>query len=225
MPSPRGLQRELTSSVAITAGIEVASKTNSAHPLLDVAASVIDGVEITKDCGLGAVLKQLAASEKAPEDLTSWLCARLREERPVEIREYAEAVLPGLVMKCDEFANIHLLKSERPHPCVWNFRKTDADLPVFGVGQCHLDGLAFLAKHLGELGYAKVKWFNMREEPVVFLGGQACAPRTAGNMNENVEYLLSIEGHELDSIEKRLCEDCGFHGAESGDSIDRKSVV
>ena len=32
----------------------------------------------------------------------------------------------------------------------------------------------------------------MREEPVVFINGQACAPRTEGNMNENVEYLTQV---------------------------------
>ena len=70
---------------------------------------------------------------------------------------------------------------------VWNFRKTEtAGLAVFGSGQCHLDGLAFLGAHLKALGYTRVLWFNMREEPVVFLNGQACAPRSANNMNENV---------------------------------------
>ena len=239
MVSPRGLQRELTSSRAITEGIESAAQENNPNPLLDVVASIIEGVDVTKASGLGAVLKQLAKKETPPADLTTWLCARLREcrqrgrvrkpqqfdrrrrrsRRPVEVREYAEPVLPGLVMKCDEFANIHLLETERPHPEVWNFRKTDAELPVFGVGQCHLNGIAFVATHLKALGYDTVKWFNMREEPVVFLGGQACAPRTEGNMNENVEYLLSIEGHELDGMEKRLCEDCKAHAAEHQGTI------
>ena len=69
-------------------------------------------------------------------------------------------------MKCDEFANIHLLPSARLHTGAWNFRKTDAEgLAVFGAGQCHLDGLRFLAGHLAAQGYAKVLWFNMREEP------------------------------------------------------------
>merc|ERR1711904_517854 len=117
-------------------------------------------------------------------------------------------VLEGLLMKCDEFANIHLLKSERLHPEAWNFRKTDADLPIYGSGQCHIDGIAFLAKHLKNEGYNKVLWFNMREEPVVFLAGQACAPRSQENMNENVDWLMSVERYELDAMEKRLLKDC-----------------
>ena len=40
-------------------------------------------------------------------------------------------------MKCDEFEDIHLLKTERPHPQAWNFRRTDAKLPVFGSGHAN----------------------------------------------------------------------------------------
>ena len=121
---------------------------------------------------------------KMPEDPTEWLCARLKASRPVVVREYTESVLKAHVMKCDEFENIHLLKTERLHPQAWNFRRTDAALPVFGSGQCHLDGIVYLAGHLKrELGFQKVLWFNMREEPVVFINGQACAPRTEGNLN------------------------------------------
>jgi len=43
---------------------------------------------------------------------------------------------------------------------------------VFGVGQCHLDGLEFLSHLLASKRYRRVLWLNMREEPVVFLGGQ-----------------------------------------------------
>eukprot|EP00629_Pelagomonadales_sp_RCC1024_P006075 CAMPEP_0119295180 /NCGR_PEP_ID=MMETSP1329-20130426/49350_1 /TAXON_ID=114041 /ORGANISM="Genus nov. species nov., Strain RCC1024" /LENGTH=455 /DNA_ID=CAMNT_0007296091 /DNA_START=110 /DNA_END=1477 /DNA_ORIENTATION=+ len=180
------------------------------------AAKLLATDPIASRSGLAAALEELASLNAPPADLTTWLCARLREKRPVAVLAYPDPVLPGLVMKCDEFAGIHLLKSPRVHPEVWNWRQADGGLPVFGVGQCHLGGLAFLVGHLKELGYSSVKWYNMREEPVVFLGGQACAPRTANNMNENVEYLMSIEGFELDAIEKRLCCDCEAAGGAAG---------
>jgi len=170
--------------------------------------------------GLATVLEQLANNPSPPDDVTRWLCSRLQLCRPDTVEEYPENVLAGLVMKSDEFENIHLFKTPRPHPCVWNFRKTEAaDLPVFGVGQCHLEGIVFLARHLKERGYPKVLWFNMREEPVVFLDGQACAPRSAGNLNENVEHLTSIQGWELDSMEKRLRDDCAEAAKASGGTI------
>ena len=54
---------------------------------------------------------------------------------------------------------------------------------------------------------------------MVFLDGQACAPRSAGNLNENVEHLYSIEGHELDAMEARLCSDCKEVAAGGGGSL------
>jgi hypothetical protein len=158
--------------------------------------------------GLCATLKKLAASEKWPDDMTDWLCSRLRAAREPHTREYTEPVLPGLVMKCDEFDGIHMLKSARPHPQVWNLRKSSAALPIFGAGQCHLDGLLHIARHFKSQGYERIYAFNLREEPVVFLNGHACAPRLPGSLNENVDYLLAIEGHELDAMEKRLRSDC-----------------
>ena len=102
----------------------------------------------------------------------------------------------GLVMKCDEFAHIHLFPTPRIHPQVWNFRKCDLNLAVYGVGQCHQAGINHVIAELTK-DHGSIVWCNMREEPVVFLDGQACAPRTANNLNENVEYLQSIEDFEL----------------------------
>lgn len=211
MRTPEELRNELKSCDAITSAVETAAQKNGTSPLLDVAVALLENDEVCRQTGLAKALRQLASTSPPPSDPTTWLCARLREFRPALVaKNQGESVLEGLVMKCDEFANIHLLPTKQLHPQTWNFRKCDdADLPVFGVGQCHLDGISFLLKHLkDDLGFKAVKWFNMREEPVVFLDGQACAPRTAGNMNENVEYLVSIEGYELDSMELRLCSDC-----------------
>ncbi|CAK0891414.1 unnamed protein product, partial [Prorocentrum cordatum] len=133
---------------------------------LSMAAQLVRESTVANKCCLADVLADLATTSPLPADVTTWLTSRLRSFQPDEASTYTEAVLEGLVMKCDEFENIHLLKSERLHPEAWNFRKTNtADLPVFGSGQCHLDGIKFLAKDLKEKGYDKVLWFNMREEP------------------------------------------------------------
>lgn len=179
--------------------------------LLAAAAALLERDPTCRETGLAKALRELAALAPRPDDPSTWLGVRLRDFRPPsETRPYEDSVLDGLVMKCDEFADIHLLPTPRLHPQTWNFRRCDdAALPVFGVGQCHIDGIDFLLGHLKEdLGYDTVKWFNMREEPVVFLNGQACSPRIEGKMNENVEYLVGIEGYELDSMELRLCSDC-----------------
>jgi len=213
--TPKKLYIEgLKNSDEIAFAIETVAHSNIIRfhrPLLEVAVALLEKDGVCSKTGLAKALQQLASTSPPPADPTTWLCARLREFRPpLVVQNSGQSVLEGLIMKCDEFADIHLLPTERLHPQTWNFRKCDdTDLPIFGVGQCHLDGISFLLKHLkDDLGYKAVKWFNMREEPVVFLDGQACAPRTAGNMNENVEYLVSIEGYELDSMESRLCSDC-----------------
>jgi hypothetical protein len=201
-----GLDGDIASAVT-----QAAQSKNKTNPLLEVVAALIEKDPVCANTGLARALRELSSTKPPPKDPTTWLSVRLRDYRPVHATvENAESVLDGLVMKCDEFANIHLLPTERPHPEAWNFRKCDDDdLPVFGVGQCHIDGIKYLLDHLrNDLGFDTVKWFNMREEPVVFLNGQACAPRTEGNMNENVEYLIGIEGYELDSMELRLCSDC-----------------
>jgi len=196
-------------------------KQQAVKDALTSTASLLNALATTQEKipGLGQALLELQSMQNLPKDPTTWLINNLRASRPAEEDvAYGDSVLEGLVMKCDEFANIHILKGiPQPHPEVWNFRKTDADLSIYGVGQCHLNGLEFLSKDLKSKGHNKVLWFNMREEPVVFLSGQACAPRSTDNMNENVDYLTSIEGFELERMEKRLCEEC-IEAASKADS-------
>ena len=144
--------------------------------------------------GLAETLRQLAEKPEIPEQLSAFVQNRLHHwRRRAAVRAQKTPVLPGLQMKCDEFDGIHALSSARVHPQVWNWRKmkTADGLPIYGAGQCHLDGLVFLARQLKEAGYRRVFWFNMREEPLVFLNGTACAPRVEGKLNENVRAILS----------------------------------
>jgi hypothetical protein len=136
--------------------------------------------------GLAETLRQLAEKPEIPEQLSAFVQNRLHHwRRRAAVRAQKTPVLPGLQMKCDEFDGIHALSSERVHPQVWNWRKmkTADGLPIYGAGQCHLDGLVFLARQLKEAGYRRVFWFNMREEPLVFLNGTACAPRVEGKVS------------------------------------------
>ncbi len=185
-----------------------ASSAPSSKPELVVAAKLIEG---SAGCaGLASALEELARCAAVPDDVGAWIARRVRAQQlhAARVEPSAEPVLPGLMMKCDEFAGIHALASARVHPEVWNFRRTKSELPIFGVGQCHLGGLMHNARHLGALGFARAVCFNMREEPLVFLNGTGCAPRVAGKLDENVDYLLSIQGYELDAMELRLKEDC-----------------
>jgi len=196
----------------------VAAAKDSSLPDLVVAAKLITQSE-PRCAPIGVALMKLAEEPSLLDDLPSFVHESLcswKQSAPVQ--PCPEAVLPGLLMKNDEFDGIHIL-GERVHPMVWNFRQASGGLPVFGVGQCHLDGLVFLAQHLKAAGFPRVRWFNMREEPLVFLNGTACAPRVEGKLNENVDYLLSIEGHELDAMEARLRDDCLEASQASADGL------
>ena len=150
-----GVAERLQQSVATALTHKAAGESVELQSL--IAANLLEDSALGKALpGLAHALRTMAT--KMPEDPTEWLCARLKASRPVVVREYTESVLKAHVMKCDEFENIHLLKTERLHPQAWNFRRTDAALPVFGSGQCHLDGIVYLAGHLKtELGFEKVQ--------------------------------------------------------------------
>ena len=192
----------------VASAVTSTKATPSARPELVLASKLL---EESAGCdGLAFAIQELAKQPTHPEagDLDKFLVEAMRSYRSrAAVRAYHEPILPGLQMKCDEFDGIHALKTERVHAAVWNFRRA-AELPIFGTGQCHLEGLAFIARKLKTDGFERILWFNMREEPVVYLNGTASAPRVAGKLNENIDYLLSIQGYELDSIEARLVDDC-----------------
>eukprot|EP00127_Corallochytrium_limacisporum_P002023 Clim_evm11s99 gene=Clim_evmTU11s99 len=133
--------------------------------------------------------------------------------------EYPESVLADTVMKCDHWAGIHKLKSEPLHPGVFNFRQHPR-LPIFGVNQCSADGVAWVVQHLREnLHLNKVVWVNLREEPVVYINGLPHSPREPAELNTNVEYLLGIEGRELEKMERRLKYDIVDAAAEDPNNM------
>ena len=85
-----------------------------------------------------------------------------------------------------------MLKRERPHPSLWNFRQAfyhgqpaepatgsaSHGTPVFGVGQGHLDGVEWMLRHLGASGFSRVLCFNMRGARLALLASH-CSPRVS----------------------------------------------
>jgi hypothetical protein len=72
--------------------------------------------------------------------------------------------------------------------------------PVYGVGQCTEAGLLQLEEKLNK---DKAVLFIMRQEPVVYVNGQPCAPRKKDVLHENItfgakpEELLKLEENEV----------------------------
>ena len=54
------------------------------------------------------------------------------------------------------------------------------DLRWNNIGEKGAESIAKLARKLKTDGFERILWFNMREEPVVYLNGTASAPRGCG---------------------------------------------
>jgi len=75
--------------------------------------------------------------------------------------------------------------------------------PVHGMGQPQEEGFAQLAAKLPK---EKTIWFNMRQEPVVYLNGVPCAPRKQDSPHENIT-LNTIKSSELDGYEVKFAKE------------------
>ena len=71
--------------------------------------------------------------------------------------------------------------------------------PVFGVGQASEAGFAKIAEKVTKGD--KLIWFNMRQEPVAYVGGQPVTPRKTPNPHDNIEIPGKVE--DMDALEVR----------------------
>ena len=71
--------------------------------------------------------------------------------------------------------------------------------PVFGVGQASEAGFPKIAEKVTKGD--KLVWFNMRQEPVAYVGGQPVTPRKTPNPHDNIEIPGKVE--DMDALEVR----------------------
>merc|ERR1712025_1544138 len=80
--------------------------------------------------------------------------------------------------------------------------------PVFGVGQPSESGFPKIAEKVSK---DKLIWFNMRQEPVAYVGGQPVTPRKSPNPHDNIEIPGNVEDMEkledkfVKELESRKC--------------------
>jgi len=86
-----------------------------------------------------------------------------------------------------------------------NWRRAPG-FPVFGVGQPTEAGITKVAEKVprGESGENKVIWFNMRQEPVAYVGGQPVTPRMTKNPHNNIDIPGKVS--DMDALEQKLVE-------------------
>jgi len=94
-----------------------------------------------------------------------------------------------------------------------NFRQIPG-FPVYGVGQCSAAGINQLADKIPKGD--KVIWFNMRQEPVVYINGQPCAPRKKDDLHYNIS--VNLKAAELDEFESKFAKE--IEGSKKDGSIE-----
>jgi len=133
-------------------------------------------------------------SEVASEEIT--------DEEPTKQLDPPCMDLTDYKPKVDHFENIHALPSDagilEGAP---NFRQIK-DFPVFGCAQPTETGFKKVLEKVEqsvENKDSKMIWFNMRQEPVVYINNQPFAPRHPDHVHDNLEVLASVQ--EMDTLE------------------------
>merc|ERR1711910_157355 len=73
--------------------------------------------------------------------------------------------------------------------------------PVYGVGQPSEAGFSKVSEKVSK---DKCIWFNMRQEPVAYVGGQPVTPRKSVNPHDNIEIPGKVE--DMDKLEDKFVE-------------------
>lgn len=122
-------------------------------------------------------------------------------EKPEKPEEQTNGVPPSAldltnhVLKLDHFDRMHVLKDTKKHlEGAPNYRGV-AGFPVFGTGQPTEMGyfslLAKLPKGADDVP-AKIKWFNMRQQPVLYINGSPYVPRDPKTPQSDLEVTLPV---------------------------------
>ncbi|WCJ22568.1 Paladin [Euphorbia peplus] len=101
-----------------------------------------------------------------------------------------------------------------------NYRRADT-LPVHGVAIPTVEGIRNVLKYIGaqkETKGAQVLWFNLREEPVVYINGRPFVLRDVERPFSNLEY-TGINRSRVEQMESRLKEDILMEAARYGNKI------
>jgi len=116
-----------------------------------------------------------------------------------EVEEEPLIDLTNYFVKPDQFDGIHILdaKFEKIDGAP-NFRQLPG-FPIFGTGQPTEAGMVEILKRAkGEKETAKVIWFTVRQEPVVYVNGAPYAPRAPDAPHAQME--TKLDKAELDSV-------------------------
>jgi len=107
-------------------------------------------------------------------------------------------------LKIDHFDQMHVLPDDNRLDGSDNFRQVSG-FPVFGTAQPTEEGFLCLLDKIPKGTPEKpirTIWYNMRQEPVIYINGMPYAPRAPSKMHENLELSESVV--ELDNLQKHF---------------------
>merc|ERR1712165_697854 len=119
---------------------------------------------------------------------------------------------------------MHVLKDEGKIDGAPNFRQVNG-FPVYGTAQPtevalktileKLQGVKDKSAEADQAVRHNVAWFNMRQEPVIYINGTPFAPRVPGSLHENIELevveprddLVNLSRHFVNILNERAAAD------------------
>eukprot|EP00775_Hariotina_reticulata_P011247 gene11247-11396_t len=167
---------------------------------------------------------QQSAGMDEDEDANQAALSQAEARADVIIESRTGSVLGALtILKEDYFPGMKSTRLPQILPGAGNFRRM-AGLPVYGVAMCTLDGIRNVLRKVLENAQQqihrpaeKVLWFNMREEPVVYINGLPFVLREQQRPMKNLQEYAGIDAERLERMEARLKQDVL---AEAGELID-----
>lgn len=133
--------------------------------------------------------------------------------RPTELsaeevvaKRSGEVLLRHTILKSDHFPGCQNTRLTPLLDGAPNFRQVEG-LPVYGVAIPTISGLRMVLDLLGAAkSRRKVLWFNLREEPVLYINGRPFVVREADKPFANLEY-TGIDRDRVEDMEGRLKAD------------------
>ncbi len=152
--------------------------------------------------------RPVAMTELAPEEVIAQRPVAPTELSAEEVvaQRTGDVLLRYTILKSDHFPGCQNTRLTPLLDGAPNFRQV-SDLPVYGVAIPTISGLRTVLDLLGSAkNRRKVLWFNLREEPVLYINGRPFVVREADKPFANLEY-TGIDRDRVEDMEARLKAD------------------
>ena len=178
--------------------------------------------------GLVDALGEMYAAQ--PEDPYRWMAHWFQCSAPPPrdmLEDWPDAVLHGgAALVADQSAGLHAKGLGAPlYEGTWNFRRCKDRDPVYGVGSSLVSGIKSMLEGLCRSGHPHVHYFQLRDDPCVFMTGAPVAAKET-SAADAFKFRLGGQaagggsgGYQLDRMDARLKLDVLGLGKEKGGQV------